>query len=126
MDAAAGAVPFRRRRPEEPAMKRSLTAAATAATLLTCGAVAVSLALAARGGSGTTDFGPYVAKNRADTGSCGNTWAHGKQTQTYRVFPRDPDGQYTVEAQVTSSERTVAGRSVGACNVDGGTNGTVG
>jgi hypothetical protein len=49
-------------------------------------------------------------------GSCGNTWAAQTLRRTYRVFPRNPDGGYTVLMKQAGRCHNLTGGSPGVCN----------
>lgn len=83
----------------------------------TCAGIA--LAWSGGKGSGYTVVGPFVNPDQADVTTCGANspvWARGRASNTYKVFPRRPDGTYLVHAEFRGQYRTVAGQSVGACN----------
>jgi hypothetical protein len=82
--------------------------------------LSAGIALAWPGGtsSGYTLVGPFVNPDQADVTTCflASVWARGKASNTYKVFPRRPDGTYLVLEEFDAHYRTLAGQSPGACN----------
>ena len=65
---------------------------------------------------GYTAVGPFVNDDQDDATTCGEIWANGKVSNSYKVFPRRADGSYLVYEEISSTLKTFAGQSVGACN----------
>ncbi len=86
--------------------------------LFAAGACA-GIALAVSGGraSGYTAV-TFTNPDQADATTCQPTqvWARGPASNTYKVFPRRPDGTYLVVEEFHADYRTLAGQSPGACN----------
>lgn len=74
-------------------------------------------------GPGYTVVGPFFNQAQKDASTCGNVWASGPFTQSYKVFPRRPDGAYLVVVSGVAHYVSVSGPSIGACNGGAPSNG---
>jgi hypothetical protein len=80
------------------------------------GSAAIALAVVGGSGRGYAPIGPFINDDQNDVTTCGEIWANGKVSNSYKVFPRRPDGSYFVYEEIASQLRTLEGQSVGACN----------
>jgi len=82
-----------------------------------CAAGAAAVALAGGGGSGVVHLGPIQGVQGFPwTGSCGNVWQVADYKNVYEVYPRNPDGSYTVVESQVGKGRTLSGPSPDACS----------
>ena len=91
---------------------------ATGVAILAVGACAsVAVAWTGGTGSGYTEL-TFTNPDQGDVTTCPPfpVWARGSAVNTYKVFPRRPDGTYLVHEVIDVRYRTLAGQSVGACN----------
>jgi hypothetical protein len=92
--------------------------AVVGAAVLAVGACAsVAVAWSGGTGSGYTEL-TFTNPDQADVTTCPPfpVWARGRASNTYKVFPRRPDGTYLVVEEFHADYRTLAGQSPGACN----------
>lgn len=98
--------------------KRKWLVAIASAALAAGVCAGIALAVSGGSGSGYTAVGPFVNPDQADVTTCPPfpIWARGRFSNTYKVFPRRPDGTYLVVGNGLARYSTLAGQSVGACN----------